>query len=61
MVLAYLDAEHVRDDLLRLAVELRVDERRVVVARDTVACGLGFGLGFGFGFGFGSGFGLGVG
>ena len=26
---------------LRLAVELRVDEGRVVVARDAVACGVG--------------------
>ena len=41
MVLANLDAEHVRDDLLGLAVELRVDEGRVVVARDAVACVVG--------------------
>ena len=32
-----LDLEHVRDDLLRLAVHVRVHERDVVVARDHVA------------------------
>lgn len=33
----HLDLEHVRDDLLRLAVHVRVHERDVVVARDHVA------------------------
>ena len=35
-----LDAEHVGDDLLRLAVKLSVDECRVVVGGDAVACGV---------------------
>jgi len=33
----HLDLEDVRDDLLRLAIDVRVDERDVVVARDHVS------------------------
>jgi len=32
-----LDLEHVRDDFLRFAVDVRVDERDIVIAGDDVA------------------------